>query len=61
MNQLLPLLPSGPGGVYNVSLRGDRQEIPLKYNSIDLGRRSAGLWVILVTKTSRPLDLLALY
>ena len=28
MSQLLPLLPSGPGGVYNLSLRGDRQEIP---------------------------------
>jgi hypothetical protein len=28
MNQLLPLLPSGPGGVHNLSLRGDRQEIP---------------------------------
>jgi len=28
MSLLLPLLPSGPGGVYSVSLRGDRQEIP---------------------------------
>ena len=24
-NQLLPLLPSGPGGVYNLSLRGNQQ------------------------------------
>ena len=30
MNQLLPLLPSGPGGVHNLSLRGDRQELPYK-------------------------------
>ena len=30
MNQLLPLLPSGPGGVHNLSLRGDRQELPPK-------------------------------
>ena len=29
MNQPLPLLPSGPDGVHNLSLRGDRQEIPL--------------------------------
>jgi hypothetical protein len=28
MTQLLPLLPSGPGGVHNLSLRGDRQELP---------------------------------
>ena len=28
MNQLLPLLPSGPGGVHNLALRGDRQESP---------------------------------
>lgn len=29
MSQLLPLLPSGPGGVHSLSLRGDQQEIPL--------------------------------
>src|SRR5690606_29398388 len=28
MPQLLPLLPSGPDGVHNLTLRGDRQEIP---------------------------------
>ncbi len=27
-NPLLPLLPSGPGGVHNFTLRGDRQEPP---------------------------------
>ena len=26
MNPLLPLLPSGPGGVRNVSLRGDQRD-----------------------------------
>lgn len=26
MSPILPLLPSGPGGVHNVSLRGDRKD-----------------------------------
>ena len=33
MSQLLPLLPSGPGGVHSLSLRGDQQEIPSNVNT----------------------------
>ncbi|GAB4261654.1 MAG: hypothetical protein Kow0065_12250 [Methylomicrobium sp.] len=38
-NPLLPLLPSGPGGVYSVSLREDRHGYHNYYQPVRLRRR----------------------
>ena len=38
-NQSLPLLPSGPGGVYDLSLRGDQKD---HHNRIDTGSIQLG-------------------
>ena len=48
-NLLLPLLPSGPGGVYSVSLREDRYN---HHYNLAAWAKEAALWVNIVNMAS---------